>query len=109
MEARAKRARQAQVEHGGKAKRARLDEALATQPDVIDAIREGRVALVVNTTVGAKAIRDSYSIRRQSLLSNVPLVTTMPGATAFADAIAHQRKHKTTVLSLQEWHSAGDR
>ncbi len=78
-------------------------------PHVVDAIREGRVALVVNTTVGAKAIRDSYSIRRQSLLSNVPLVTTMPGATAFADAIAHQRKHKTTVLSLQEWHSAGDR
>ena len=75
----------------------------------MDAIREGRVALVVNTTVGAKAIRDSYSIRRQSLLSNVPLVTTMPGATAFADAIAHQRKHKTTVMSLQEWHSAGDR
>ncbi len=73
-------------------------------PHVVDAIREGRVDLVINTTVGAKAIRDSYSIRRQSLLSNVPLVTTMPGAIAFADAIKFQREHGIAVTSLQEWH-----
>jgi carbamoyl-phosphate synthase large subunit len=73
-------------------------------PHVVDAIREGRVNLVVNTTVGAKAIRDSYSIRRQSLLSNVPLITTMPGAVAFVDAIQFRRDNGVTVRSLQEWH-----
>jgi carbamoyl-phosphate synthase large subunit len=74
-------------------------------PHVVDAIREGRVSLVVNTTVGAKAIRDSYSIRRQSLLSNVPLITTMPGAVAFVDAIQFRRDNGVTVRSLQEWHA----
>jgi carbamoyl-phosphate synthase large subunit len=74
-------------------------------PHVVDAIREGNVSLVVNTTVGAKAIRDSYSIRRQSLLSNVPLITTMPGAVAFVDAIQFRRDNGVTVRSLQEWHA----
>jgi carbamoyl-phosphate synthase large subunit len=63
------------------------------------------VSLGVNTTVGAKAIRDSYSIRRQSLLSNVPLITTMPGAVAFVDAIQFRRDNGVTVRSLQEWHA----
>jgi carbamoyl-phosphate synthase large subunit len=72
-------------------------------PHVVDRIRAGSIALVVNTTIGAKSIRDSYSIRRQSLLSNVPLVTTIPGAFAFVEAIEAKVGTAPRVKSLQEW------
>ena len=74
-------------------------------PHIVDFIREGKIALVVNTTVGAKSIRDSYSIRRQSLLSNVPVFTTTAAALAAADAIEARGNDAPEVRSLQEWHS----
>ncbi len=72
-------------------------------PHVVDRVRTGSIALVINTTVGAKSIRDSYSIRRQSLLSNVPLVTTIPGAFAFIEALEAGVGATPRVKSLQEW------
>ncbi len=73
-------------------------------PHIVDFIREGKIALVVNTTVGAKSIRDSYSIRRQALLSNVPVFTTVAAALAAVDAIEALAGHPPTVKSVQEWH-----
>jgi carbamoyl-phosphate synthase large subunit len=75
-------------------------------PHVVDRIRAGEIALVVNTTIGTRAIRDSYSIRRQSLLSNVPIFTTVAGALAFAEAIEARVGERANVRSLQEWHSS---
>ncbi len=75
-------------------------------PHVVDRIRTGSIALVVNTTVGAKSIRDSYSIRRQALLSNVPLVTTIPGAFAFVEAVEAEAGGAPKVKTLQEWSAA---
>ncbi|NUP06518.1 MAG: carbamoyl-phosphate synthase large subunit [Polyangiaceae bacterium] len=75
-------------------------------PHVVDRIKTGSIALVVNTTIGAKAIRDSYSIRRQSLLSNVPLITTIPGAFAFVESIEAKVAAEPRVKSLQEWNAA---
>ncbi|HTJ85119.1 MAG TPA: carbamoyl-phosphate synthase large subunit [Polyangiaceae bacterium] len=73
-------------------------------PHIVDLIKAGEIALVVNTTIGAKSIKDSYSIRRQTLLSNVPICTTIPGAMAFAEAIEADVGRDVTVESLQEWH-----
>ena len=73
-------------------------------PHVVDAIREARVAMVINTTVGADAVRDSYSLRRQALLTNVPYFTTMSAGLAVCDAMEAARGGKgVTVRSLQEW------
>ncbi len=73
-------------------------------PHVVDLVRGGEVVMVVNTTVGAKAIRDSYSIRRQSLLSDVAMFTTVAGAVAFGEAIeAAARGGAPRVRTLQEW------
>ncbi len=47
----------------------------------------GEVQLVINTTEGAQAIRDSFSIRRSALISNVPHYTTIAGAEAAVGAI----------------------
>jgi carbamoyl-phosphate synthase large subunit len=73
-------------------------------PDVVDAIRGGKVAMVVNTTIGAKEVRDSYSLRRQTLLANVPYFTTIAAALAACDALeAVQAEPEVRVRSLQAW------
>ena len=73
-------------------------------PHIVDAIRKGGVALVVNTTVGAVSVRDSYSLRRQTLLLNVPYFTTMAAAIAACDAMEVMNGERgVSVRSLQEW------
>jgi carbamoyl-phosphate synthase large subunit len=73
-------------------------------PHVIDAIRSGTVAVVINTTLGAKEVRDSYSLRRQTLLANIPYFTTIAAALAACDALeAAQGDPRVRVRSLQEW------
>jgi carbamoyl-phosphate synthase large subunit len=73
-------------------------------PDVVDAIRGGKIAMVVNTTIGAKEVRDSYSLRRHTLLANVPYFTTIAAALAACDALeAAQADPEVRVRSLQEW------
>ena len=47
---------------------------------IVDAIRAKTIALVVNTTQGSKEVRDSYSLRRHTLLANIPYFTTMSAA-----------------------------
>jgi len=73
-------------------------------PHVIDTIRSGTVAIVVNTTIGAREVRDSFSLRRQTLLANIPYFTTIAAALAACDALeASQGEPGVRVRSLQEW------
>ncbi len=73
-------------------------------PHVVDTIRNGTVAIVVNTTMGAKEVHDSYSLRRQTLLANIPYFTTIAAALAACDALeAAQGDPAVRVRSLQEW------
>ncbi len=75
-------------------------------PHVVDAIRGGTIALVVNTTLGAREVRDSYSLRRQALLANLPYFTTLAAALAACDALEAMRGGPIQVRSLQEWMAA---
>jgi carbamoyl-phosphate synthase large subunit len=77
-------------------------------PHVVDLIRSGEVTLVVNSTVGAKSIRDSYAIRRQALLASVPYFTTMSAALAGVAAL-EVSDGVPEVCSLQEWHKAAEK
>ena len=73
-------------------------------PHVVDAIRGGTIAMVVNTTIGAREVKDSYSLRRQTLLANIPYFTTIAAALAACDAIEVARGDGgVRVRSLQEW------
>jgi carbamoyl-phosphate synthase large subunit len=76
-------------------------------PHIVDAIRAGSIHLVVNTTQGTKAIRDSYAIRRGALLANVPYFTTMSAALAAVSALEAGAlgNGMTQVRSVQEWHA----
>ncbi len=65
----------------------RINKVLEGPPHCEDAINNGEVHLVINTTEGAQAIADSFSIRRSALVNNLPHYTTMAGAAAAVDAI----------------------
>ena len=71
------------------------------QPHIVDALINGEVALVVNTTEGAAAIADSFSIRRTALMQQIPYYTTITAARAVADAIAAVQNETLEVQSLQ--------
>ncbi len=76
------------------------------QPNSVDYLRDGKICMVINTTEGAQAIRDSYSMRRQALVSGVPYFTTVAGATAAVAAIEATLSGPVEVRSLQEYHAA---
>ena len=81
-----------------------INKVLEGSPHVVDAIRSGTIAMVVNTTIGAREVRDSYSLRRQTLLMNIPYFTTIPAALAACDALEAARGDGgVRVRSLQEW------
>src|SRR6185436_12664145 len=65
----------------------RVNKVLEGSPHVVDKIREGTIQLVINTTQGTKAIADSYSIRRNALLANIPYFTTLAAGLAAVDAL----------------------
>jgi carbamoyl-phosphate synthase large subunit len=84
----------------------RVNKVLEGSPHVVDKIREGTIQLVINTTQGTKAIADSYSIRRNALLANIPYFTTLAAGLAAVDALeVRGLLTGAQVRSLQEWHA----
>ncbi|HEY8842475.1 MAG TPA: carbamoyl-phosphate synthase large subunit [Gaiellaceae bacterium] len=67
---------------------------------VVDLVRRGRCELVINTPQGSGARTDGYRIREAALVARVPCITTISGAAAAVEAIAHARDE--IALSLQE-------
>ncbi|MFQ5785928.1 MAG: carbamoyl-phosphate synthase large subunit, partial [Alphaproteobacteria bacterium] len=77
------------------------------RPHCVDAIASGEIALVFNTTEGAQAIADSFSLRRTTLLNRVPYHTTVPGCRAMVQAIAAGKAGSLEVAPLQSYRNAG--
>ena len=75
-------------------------------PHIVDALRAGEVALVVNTTSSPQSIVDSFSLRRTALETRTPYVTTVEGATAAAEASAERAASELEVRTLQEYHAS---
>ena len=71
---------------------------------MVDAIRSGTVAIVVNTTIGAQRGARQLLLRRQTLLANIPYFTTIAAGLAVCDAIEAARgEDHVAVRSLQQW------
>ena len=81
----------------------RVNKVLEGAPHCVDAITGGGVQLVINTTEGAQAIADSYSIRRSALIHNIPHYTTMAGAEAALGAIEAMAQGSLEVAPLQAY------
>jgi carbamoyl-phosphate synthase large subunit len=73
-------------------------------PHVVDAIRRGEIALIINTPRGGQAHHDGALIRGTAALYGVPLITTMSAAAAAVQAIKAQRRKPFEVRSLQVHH-----
>ncbi|MGQ0456167.1 MAG: carbamoyl-phosphate synthase large subunit [Hyphomicrobium sp.] len=78
-----------------------INKVLEGRPHVVDAIKNGDVALVFNTTEGSKALADSKDIRRTALHHHVPYYTTLAGAVAVTRAIKALKSDTLQVAPLQ--------
>jgi carbamoyl-phosphate synthase large subunit len=75
------------------------------RPHIVDKMKNGEVALVINTPEGRSARMDSYSIRRAAVTMGIPYFTTMAAASAVAEAIRSLRQREMTIRPLQEYHA----
>ena len=82
-----------------------VNKVSAGRPNALDHLKNKRLNLVINTTLGRQTVLDGESIRRTALLCKVPIITTMSGAEAAAEAIAGLKDSGVTVCSLQEFYS----
>ncbi|ABB32005.1 carbamoyl-phosphate synthase, large subunit [Geobacter metallireducens RCH3] len=80
-----------------------INKVLEGRPHIVDAIKSGQVCMVLNTTQGAQAVADSFSIRRESLMHNVAYFTTVAGANAAAEGIIAMINGELDVKPLQEY------
>ena len=81
----------------------KINKVLEGRPHVVDAIKNGEVDIVFNTTEGAQALADSASIRRSALLYHIPYYTTLAGAMAVTRAIEAVRADILKVAPLQSY------
>ena len=65
----------------------KIKKVLEGRPHVVDNMISGQIALVINTTEGAQAIKDSFSLRRTAITHNIPYYTTIEGAKAAVKGI----------------------
>jgi carbamoyl-phosphate synthase large subunit len=80
-----------------------VNKVLEGRPHIVDAIKNGEISLVFNTTEGAKALADSKDIRRSALLHHVPYYTTLAGAVAATKAIKALKSDTLKVAPLQAY------
>ncbi|HLO78854.1 MAG TPA: carbamoyl-phosphate synthase large subunit [Magnetospirillum sp.] len=80
-----------------------VNKVLEGRPHCVDAMTNGQIQLVVNTTEGSQAVKDSFSIRRSALQYNIPHYTTVAGARAAVDAIEALRSGALDVAPLQSY------
>ena len=88
-------------EHGLPA--GRVNKVQDGRPHIVDEMRSGRVQLVFNTSEGAQAIADSFSLRRTALTHSIPYYTTVAGARAAVQAIGALRAGCLEVAPLQSY------
>ncbi len=67
----------------------RVNKVREGRPHVVDMIKNDEVALIVNTTEGKQAVRESRSIRREAVARRVTYYTTVAAARATCDALDH--------------------
>ena len=77
------------------------------RPHVVDAIKNGKVQLVINTGTGDTPRRDGYMIRRAAIKYDIPYTTTIAGAMAMCRGISALKERKAGVKALQDYHRQG--
>ena len=91
------------AEHGIEAKKvAKLGEG---RPNVLDAITNKEVSIVINTPTDKKGAADDSYIRKGVIKGRMPYMTTMAGAKASVAGIKAMQQSRGSVKSLQDFHA----
>ncbi len=80
-----------------------VKKVLEGRPNIVDAMKNGEVQLVFNTTDGKQALQDSFSLRRTALMMKMPYYTTTAGALAAAQAIGAIKAGELDVRPIQDY------
>jgi carbamoyl-phosphate synthase large subunit len=75
------------------------------RPNIVDAIKNKAIQLIVNTPIGKQSQNDDSYIRKAAIKYKVPYITTATAAAATARGIAAKEGKETIVKSLQEYHA----
>jgi carbamoyl-phosphate synthase large subunit len=86
----------------------RINKVHQGRPHIVDAIKNGDVQLVVNTTEGTQAIADSYALRRSALEHKIPYFTTTAGSQAMLKAVTALASGSLEVKTLQSYSEGSD-
>ncbi len=79
------------------------------RPNVVDLIKDKRIAIVFNTPLGKESFFDDGAIRKSATLHGVLVVTTLTATAATVQAIRALRERSLDLLSLQEIHAGAGR
>ena len=79
----------------------RVNKVYEGRPNIVDRLKNGDVAMVLNTTEGTQAIADSRDIRSVALYDKIPYFTTAAGAIAAVAAIRSREEGDVGVRTLQ--------
>ncbi len=74
------------------------------RPNIVDAIKNGEIQLVVNTPAGRLSEYDDSYIRKNAIKYKIPYITTTSAARSSAEGIRERQNHAYKVKSLQEYH-----
>jgi carbamoyl-phosphate synthase large subunit len=75
------------------------------RPNIVDAIKNGEIQLVINTPAGRMSEYDDSYIRKNSIKYRIPYITTTSAARSSAQGIKERQACAYSVKSLQEYHS----
>ena len=76
------------------------------RPNILDAITNGEIDLIINSPVGKDSVNDDSYLRKAAVKAKIPYMTTIAAARATAEGIKYVNEHKTgEIASLQELHS----
>ena len=90
-------------EHGIRSQRIlKLNEG---RPNIVDAIKNGKIHLVINTPLGKSGAQDDAYIRQTAIRYGVPYITTTAAATAAATGIAAAKGKTSPVRAIQDYHA----
>jgi carbamoyl-phosphate synthase large subunit len=74
------------------------------RPNVVDFIKNAKVAIIVNTPFGEASRFDEVALSGAALIAKIPFITTISAAAAAVKGIQWQRERQSEVKSIQEYH-----
>ncbi|MGE4313177.1 MAG: carbamoyl-phosphate synthase large subunit [Pseudobdellovibrionaceae bacterium] len=81
----------------------RVNKVMEGQPHIVDAIINGEISFMINTTKGPQAVADALSIRRNALMNKIPYYTLISAARAGVQAIRAMKTRDIDVAPLQDY------